>query len=169
MPLMIRRRLQNTGALQFQKDLWLLPHTLEQEKFLTKIIADIERRQGTGYFFISQAGDATQQQHLISSFQAERQQEYREFIIYGQNFLQALAQDILTQQWTFAQLEAHERTLHQLTTRLRGIQRRDFFPDANAHTAQDVFDQCDQTVYEFAITVYTYYETPSQAISTMPR
>ena len=53
-------------------------------------------------------------------------------------------------------------------TRLRGIQRRDFFPDANAHTAQDVFDQCDQTVYEFAITVYTYYETPSQAISTMP-
>lgn len=166
---MIRRRLQSTGALQFQKGLWILPHTPEQEAFLTKVIADIERRQGTGYFFISQAGDATQQQHLINSFQVDRQQEYSEFITHGQDFLQALAQDIQKQQWTFERLEAHEQTLHQLLTRLRGIQRRDFFPDANAHTAQDVFDQCDQTVYEFAITVYTYYETPSQAISTMPR
>lgn len=154
---MTKRRLEGIGALQLQHDRWILPYTSEHEQFLSKISTDLARQQNSGYISLWQAANDVQQHNLIHKFQDERQQEYNELKNQEHQFLQALAQDICTEQWTFDKLEIHEHTLHKLLVRLRSIQQRDFFHTQYEIENLNLFDQCDQLLYDFAITVYTYH------------
>lgn len=153
---MVQRRLQGMGALQLQSNRWILPYTSEHEQFLNKISADLVRQHNSGHFHLWQADNDIQQHDLIDKFQSERQQEYAELANQEQQFLQTLAHDMQAEQWTFEKLEAHEHSLHKLSVRLRSIQQRDFFPPSDKLATVDLFERCDQTVYEFALTVYTH-------------
>ncbi|GCF11387.1 Chromate resistance protein ChrB [Dictyobacter arantiisoli] len=154
---MVWRRMQGSGALLLQNGLWILPHTAEHADFITKVIASLEKQQGSGWFFISKAGDELQQQRLVENFQAERQQEYTELGKRGDAFLAHQREEVLAQQWTFASLEAYEHALHNLTSELRKIQQRDFFPTVHSQAAIELHAQCSQAVYEYAIATYTQY------------
>jgi hypothetical protein len=159
---LVWRRMQNRGALNVQNGLWLLPHTPEQEHFISTILAEIEQHEGHAWVLTAQSMDAMTQERFIARFQEERQKEYTEFASRCQEFHQELERETQAQNWTFAELEENEHDLHKLTQWLRQIQRRDFFPTASGQEAVTQLDRCAQHLQLFAQTVYTHHGLVSE-------
>jgi hypothetical protein len=152
---LVWRRMQTVGALNVPNGLWLLPHTVVHEQFLSKIRTDIEQQGGMAWVFTAHLVDATSQERLIARFQEERQEEYAELASRCQEFLQELARETQAHKWTFAELEENEHDLHKLSQWLHQIQRRDFFPTASAQEAVTRLARCTETLQTFAQAVYT--------------
>ncbi|GLV53717.1 hypothetical protein KDH_05690 [Dictyobacter sp. S3.2.2.5] len=155
---MLGRRLQGIGALQFQTNLWILPYSAEHEKVIANMLADLKEQGGSGLVFRSQVGSDEMHQSLIVHFQSIQHNEYATFICSCQEFLTAVEQQVLNDNWNFDVLEEIERSLQKLNNRLARLQQRDFFPDDQSETARTMHARCSQALYEFAISVYTYHD-----------
>ncbi|GCE09674.1 Chromate resistance protein ChrB [Dictyobacter aurantiacus] len=98
------------------------------------------------------------QQSLIAQFQSIQHSEYATFMRSCQEFLTAVEQQVLNDNWSFDVLEEIERSLQKLSNRLTRLQQRDFFPDDQSEAARTMHARCSQALYEFAISVYTYHD-----------
>ena len=122
----IWRRLQNAGAVSLQNGVWILPRSPERERLIGDFSAEVERQGGSEFILTADAADPTFHARVVARFQAERAQEYAEFIERCEAFLHEIEQETQAQKFTFAELEENEHDLLKLTSWLRKIQGRDF-------------------------------------------
>lgn len=161
---MVWRRMQQMGAVHLQSGVWILPHTAEHEATLRQLLTEIEQQGGSGFLFTAGTLESRFQEEIMARFHAEREQEYQEFRERCQEFLHELEKETQAQKFTFAELEENEQDLQKLTSWLRKIQRRDFFPGTDQQEAVSALSLCRKTLKVFTATVYAHAGfTPQEA------
>lgn len=143
------RRMQQAGAISLH-GVWLLPYTDVLEQRVRDLLQEMERQGGSGFFFISQSGDALYEERIIARFQLEREQEYREFSASCLARLQECEKKMAARSYTRAELEKQEEHLRKLISRLHKINTRDFFQNPERGEAISLLAHYHQVVHAFA-------------------
>ena len=151
---LVWRRLQQAGAVNAGAGAWMLPDTAEQEQMLQKLLAQLEQQGGSGFLLKTVPTGDAMQARLMERFQQERVGDYQEFGERCHEFLAEIEKETIARKFTFAELEENEQELLKLTRWLRKIQRRDFFPSATSHEAQDAIARCRRALHTFTTAVY---------------
>ncbi len=150
----IWRRLQHAGAVSVQQGMWMLPHTSEHESVFRELLQDIQAHGGSGLVLMASALDASHEAQILTRFQEERARDYTEFAGRCQDFFQEIEKETAAQHWSFAELEEIEEDFAKLTSWLRKIQQRDFFPGPKVEEAVALLARCRQLLDAFTHAVY---------------
>jgi hypothetical protein len=75
-----RRLLSQAGSASLQNGVWILPRGAENLTFLERLLAFIRQKGAGGQIFLVQGFDPTIDEDVIARFNAERSQEYAEFL-----------------------------------------------------------------------------------------
>lgn len=149
------RRLQHAGAVSVQQGLWILPLRQEHEQVFMELLREIQAQGGSGFLFKASSLDAAGNAQIIQRFQDERARNYTEFSGRCQDFGHEIEKETQAHNFTFAELEEIEEDFAKLTSWLRKIQQRDFFPNARSEEATQHLSQCRQLLDTFTRAVYT--------------
>jgi hypothetical protein len=160
---MIWRRMKAAGAIGLQNGVWILPRSPEHERFLQELLSYVEGQGATSQVFIVQPHSEPVQQDILRRFQAERDQEYDEFLEQCGEFVAELEKESLNQKFTFAELEENEQNLHRLRKWMDKIQKRDFIKTGKSQDAIVTFQDCSQRLQDFIRQVYM-----QEGIETLP-
>ena len=133
----------------------MLPHTSDHERVFAELLREIQAQGGNGLIFVASALDASIEAQIITRFQEERARNYTEFTGRCQDFFQEIEKETQAQHWTFAELEELEEDFAKLTSWLRKIQHRDFFPGPTSSEATQLLARCRQLLDAFTHSVYT--------------
>jgi len=150
----IWRRLQHAGAVSVQQGMWMLPQAPEHEQVLRELLQDIQAHGGSGFLLVASALDTSHEVPILTRFQEERTHDYTEFAGRCQDFFQEIEKETAAQQWSFAELEEIEEDFTKLTSWLRKIQHRDFFPGSKSEEAVALLARCRQMLDVFTHVVY---------------
>jgi len=150
------RRLQSAGAVSVQQGVWMLPFTPEHEQCLRELLKDLQAHGGNGLLFVATTCDAEAETQIVTRFQEERAKDYAEFAGRCQDFFQEIEKETAAGHFSFAELEEIEEDLAKLTSWLRKIQHRDFFPGPKAEEATRLLARCRHMLDLFTRTVYTH-------------
>ena len=148
------RRLQGAGAVNVQQGMWMLPRTPGHEQFIREVLAELQSQGGSGLLLVATTLDTEAESQIIARFQAERAKDYVEFEGRCQDFFGEIDKEMAEQHWTFAELEEIEEDLAKLTSWLRKIQSRDFFPGVHSERATQQLARCRQMLDTFTHAVY---------------
>jgi hypothetical protein len=148
------RRLQHAGAVSVQQGLWMLPKTEEHEQVLAELLREIQAQGGSGFLLKASALDTSGDALIILRFQEERARNYTEFAGRCQDFFHEIDKETQAQNLTFAELEEIEEDFAKLTSWLRKIQQRDFFPSSASSEATQLLTQCREMLDTFTRAVY---------------
>ncbi len=151
----IWRRLQHAGAVSVQQGMWMLPQAAEHEQVLAELLRDIQAHGGNGLLLVASALDASHETQIMARFQQERARDYTEFADRCQEFFREIEKETAAQHWSFAELEEIEEDFAKLTSWLRKIQHRDFFPGPQSEEATRSLSRCRQLLDAFTRSVYT--------------
>lgn len=148
------RKLRAAGALGLQNGVWLLPDNPEQSIFMETLLASIMEQGATGQIFKVMPFSEAIEQDLLARFQADRDEEYIEFIEQGQAFLAEIEKETGKEKFTFAELEENEQELQRLAGWLDTIRNRDFFTGTKQNMAVTLHAECNAAFNTFAERVY---------------
>lgn len=143
----IWRKLRAAGALGLQNGVWMLPNQPEQVKFLEDLLDTVIKQGASGQIFSISPLNSDIERDILMRFQADRGEEYAEFLEQSQEFLAEIERETKAQKFTFAEFEESEQDLQRLTSWLEKIRNRDFFAGEKAKQAAAVMDQC-RTAFE---------------------
>lgn len=149
------RRLQSAGAVSVQQGVWMLPFASEHEQQLRDIRQELQAQGGNGLLFMATSLDAEADTLIVARFQEERAKDYAEFADRCQAFVQEIEKETQAVHFSFAELEEIEEDLAKLTSWLRKIQSRDFFPGKRSEEATQSLTRCRQLLDIFTRAVYT--------------
>ncbi len=149
------RKLSDSGAVNLQSGLWILPRTDENRQFLERLLGYVKHHEASGQIFIVQG--LTQDIHadILNRFESSRDQEYEEFLEQCEKFLAELENESSHQKFTFAELEENEQNLVRLRKWFARIQKRDFFKAEKSQVAAAAFQNCRKKLQTFTHQVLT--------------
>lgn len=148
------RKLRAAGALGLQNGVWLLPDRPEQTQFLADLLDTVQKQGASGQIFNVVPFTEAIEQDILARFQADRDEEYVEFLEQGEEFLAEIEKETGRQKFTFAELEEIEQFLQRLENWLEKIQKRDFSGGGKAQQAIDLLDKCRLNFETFSTEVY---------------
>lgn len=151
---MVWRRMKAAGAVGLQNGVWVLPLTDEHRKFLEDLLDTIRGQQAGGQIFVTRAAGEVVEQDLLRRFQADREQEYGEFLEQCRGFLDEIEKETGRGKFTFAELEENEQNLQRLSNWLSKIQARDFFPSPQRDAAAAGLEACRQALQAYSSRVF---------------
>lgn len=147
------RRLRTAGAASLMNGAWVLPAT-DVHKRLFLELAETIRSQGGQASILSGAEVAGDLVAIKDKFATDRAREYEEFQDRCAAFLAEIAKERKLKKFTFAELEEIDDDFTKLSTWLKKIAARDFFPNDDKRKAEKTLKRCDATRAAFAATVY---------------
>jgi hypothetical protein len=121
------RRLKSLGAVYLQGGVCLLPRTDEHLRALKILENDITGMAGECVLLETTALDAGQEQKVVARFQADRDEQYREFLGRCADFEAEIARETAASHFTYAELEENDEDLKKLRSWLEKIRRLDFY------------------------------------------
>ena len=142
------------GATSLQNGVWVLPYSPEQEKIAQDLQVYVEQQGGASTVFIASALRSEAEAHILRLFQADRAEEYHEFIEQCNAFLQEIDKEIKRRNFSFAEFEENEQNLNKLDIWLNKIRSRDFAAAPQAAEGENLLEKCRQALAEFAEQVY---------------
>jgi hypothetical protein len=142
------------GAAALQQGIWVLPQTLEHERFLRDVLLEAQQQGGSGLLLVATPLDADRASEVVERFSADRDQEYREFGGRCRDFLAEIAKETTAGNLSFAALEENEQDLQKLQHWLGKIRARDFFGAPQAHTADEALATCAKALRGFTEAIY---------------
>ncbi len=148
------RKLRAAGALGLQNGVWLLPDQPEQVNFLEELLGWIQSQWASGQVFQVSALNAEVERDIQARIQAERDEEYSEFLERAAEFLAEIEKESAKQKFTFAELEENEQDYQRLETWLKRIRKRDYIGGGKAREAGETFTTCRMALESFADEVY---------------
>jgi hypothetical protein len=151
---LVWRRMRAAGAAALQQGVWVLPQTSEHETFLRDVLGEAQQQGGSGILLVATPLDADQATEVVARFQADRDQEYREFRVQCREFLAEIAKETNAGNLSFAALEENEHDVQKLYTWLEKIRARDFFGAPQAPTAAEALTACERALRSFAQAIY---------------
>ena len=148
------RGLKKLGAVNIQQSMWLMTFSEENYSFLQKISQDIETNNGASLLMECSFYDEIHEQRVISLFNGQRDEEYRELINECEKYLMELEKEISTEKFTFAELEEEEEELRKLISWHRKIEARDLFVSSEANAARNIIEKIENAFENYTDLVY---------------
>jgi len=149
------RRLRLAGSTSLQNGVWILPRNPENTTFMERLLAYIKHSGASGQIFRVQELNQATQEDLLRRFQADRDQEYGEFLEQCQAFISEVEKETQVGKFTFAELEENEQNLGRLRKWMAMIQKRDFFQTQKSQEAVTTLQECRQRLQAYTRLVYT--------------
>lgn len=148
------RRLKKAGALNLSGGTWLLPKSAPALKLLTGLRDEVRNHDGQAW--VAEAGyfHAGDEQRIIAQFNADRYEEYLEFIGKCDALLEELKEETAIQKFTFAELEENDELFQRLEGWLKLIESRDYFKEELGEKARERWQTCQTALDRFAESVY---------------
>lgn len=133
------RKLKEHGSIYLQNSIGILPETKENEVFLQSICDEIKSYDGECTLLKTRFALKEEELKIIERFNAERENEYDEFMNHCQMLIDEIGREIKRNNFTFGELDENEDELKRLKHWLEKIQKRDFFISFSRQKAEEIF------------------------------
>lgn len=148
------RTLKSIGAFYIQQSVCVLPLTLDTKKTIAQLQGLITENHGEALLLeVKQFSNLTEEQ-MISSFNQQREAEYKEFLEGCTAFQQEIERETELQKFTFHEVEENEAELIRLRRWYRKIFKRDYFRSECSTESAKELDKCEMSLRRFTESVY---------------
>jgi hypothetical protein len=144
------RRLKACGALYLQHSACLVPNRRGLRQTLMELKGEIESRRGEAVVLALRLTDPKERDEVILRFQAQSDEDYREFLGKCRDFHQELDHERRAKHFSFAELEENDVEIAKLRGWLPKIIDRDFFTASLAANARQALEACEQDFGRFS-------------------
>lgn len=146
------RKLRAAGAVYLQNGVATLPGDTGGERVMRGVVREVRESGGTAYLLRGSliGADAP----LVETFDAARDDEYREVLDRCRDFRAELAREREAGKFTFAELEENEEDLAKLEAWLGKVRARDRFGAPLGDEAGRAVEDCREDLKDFAASVY---------------
>jgi hypothetical protein len=148
------RKLRSAGAVSLNNSVWILPRRPECTAAIEQILRYLKKKEASGQAFLVHEVISLSGEDIMSLFEADRNQEYDEFLEQCDAFLAELEKECAQGKFTFAELEENEHNLKRLEKWITRIEKRDFFSASKAQQAQAALQNCRENLKNFTQQVY---------------
>ncbi|KNY15113.1 MULTISPECIES: Chromate resistance protein ChrB [unclassified Shinella] len=148
------RKLKGMGAVYLQNGVCLLPKTDEHVRRLKMMENDIATMGGDAVILETVALDRMQEDKVIVRFQADRDEQYREFLGRCAEFEVEIAKEIAIEKFTYAELEEEDADLKKLQSWFEKIRKLDFYGAPLAAEAEARLRGCETLLDGYAQRVF---------------
>lgn len=152
------RKIKGLGALYLQNGICLLPKSDEHVRKLRMLDLEIAECGGEAVVLETVAIDQSQQQKLVSRFNEDRNEAYREFLEQCDVFEGEISKERAAKKFTFAELEENDENLKKLQKWIEKIRKLDFFTAELSGEATRRLEQCEATLDAFGLEVFNAHE-----------
>jgi hypothetical protein len=152
------RRLKGMGGTYLQNGVCLLPRTDERARRLKVLEHQINTMGGDAIVLEAFALDRARKERVVSRFNADRDEAYREFIVKCDAFEAEIANGTATQHLTYAELEEHDADLSRLRDWLDRLDKLDFYGAGLAAQASRRFRRCEILLDHYARSVFEAHD-----------
>jgi vacuolar-type H+-ATPase subunit I/STV1 len=159
------RQLRKLGAVNYQS-VWVIPHSAERLGELKRLIADIEKYQGTSLLITGNILIKAQEESITKEFVDSRNEEYQEIIHKCDEFFAEIEDEINRQNFIFAEVEENEEELDKLKQWLKKVEKRDVIKPPLRKEAIDKVKICEKIFEDFARRVYEHSQIKGKATKT---
>ncbi|MGO4740245.1 Chromate resistance protein ChrB [Bosea sp. 2KB_26] len=154
----IWRKLKGMGALYLQGGVCVLPKTDDHLRRLKMLENEIAEAEGEALLLATVGLDQKQQDKLIARFNADRDDQYKEFIEKCIAFEEEIAEETRVRHFTFAELEENEQELSKFKTWIARIQKLDFYKADRAEEAAGRLTRSEAILDAYAHNVFAAQE-----------
>ncbi len=158
----IWRRLKGLGAVYLQNGVCLLPQTDDHLRRLKMIENEITEIGGDCVLLHTHGLDPAQQQKVIARFQADRDDQYREFLGKCAAFQAEIDKEIRIEKFTYAELEEEDAEFRKLESWLEKIARLDFYAADLAGEASQQLAASKSRLDDYATRVFNAHDENRQ-------
>ncbi len=148
------RRLKGMGAVYLQNGVCLLPKTDDHVRRMKILENDISGMGGEAVILETIALDRAQEAKVVGRFNADRDEQYREFLGRCADFEAEIAKEIAIQKFTYAELEEEDTDLKKLQGWLEKIRKLDFYGASLAEEATERLRGCEALLDSYARRVF---------------
>lgn len=148
------RRLKGLGAVYLQNGVCLLPKTDDHARQLKILENEILEMDGEAVLLETTAFDRVQEDKVRARFNADRDEEYQEFIGRCAGFEAEIAKEIAIKKFTYAELEEEDTDLKKLKGWFEKIKKLDFYGGALANEAAERLKLCEALLDGYAQRVF---------------
>ena len=152
------RRLKGMGAVYLQSGVCLLPKTDDHVRRLKMLENDVAEMGGASVILETVALDRSQEEKVVARFRADRDEEYREFLVKCVDFEAEIAKETADSHFTYAELEENDVDLKKLQSWLEKIRKLDFYGATLAAEADQHFQTCETLLDAFAQRVFDAHD-----------
>lgn len=148
------RRLKAMGAVYLQSGVCLLPDILDHARRLKMLERQVAEMGGEAVILKTAALDRGQQEKVLARFQADRDEQYREFISRCKDFEAEIDRETRARHFSYAEIEENEADLKKLERWLAGIRKLDFYGAPLAAEAEKRLQRCEALLDAYAQRVF---------------
>lgn len=121
------RKLKGMGAVYLQGGVCLLPKTDDHLRRLKVLENEIVEAEGEALLLTTVGLDQKQEEKIISRFNADRDEEYKELIEKCIAFEEEVAEETRVNHFTYAELEENEEEYKKFKSWIEKIRKLDFY------------------------------------------
>jgi DNA-binding transcriptional regulator PaaX len=149
------RELRRAGAVSLGQGLWMVPDAPVFADGIARTV-ELAQRGGGEVTVLNAAGRAeADSARLEALFDAERAEEWAEFVADCAKFDSEIDKEIRTAKFTIAELEEEEQSLERLRRWHRELSARDVFGTSTAAEADQQLKHCTERLADYTERVFT--------------
>lgn len=148
------RRLKSMGAVYLQNGVCLVPKADDYVRRLKMLENEIAETAGECVILETAALDRVQMDKVIARFKADRDEEYKEFLVKCGDFEMEIAKETAASHLTYAELEENDVDLKKLQAWLEKIHKTDFYGASLRADAEKHLRKCEILLEEYAQRVF---------------
>lgn len=152
------RKLKAMGAVYLQNGVCLLPKTDDHLRRLKMIENDIAESGGEAVLLEAVGLDEAQETKVIARFNADRNDQYREFIGRCADYEKEIAKERAKNKFTYAELEEEDTDLRKLQGWLEKIRKLDFYGADLLGEARQRLEACEGLLDAYARDVFDAHD-----------
>jgi hypothetical protein len=152
------RRLKSMGAVYLQNGVCLLPKADDHVRRLKILENEIAEMGGEAVILETSALDRTQEEKVIARFKADRDEEYKEFLVKCADFEAEIAKETAAKHLTYAELEENDVDLKKLQSWLEKIRKLDFYGAPVGAEAEQRLQDCEALLEGYAQKVFEAHD-----------
>jgi chromosome segregation ATPase len=148
------RKLKSAGAVFLHQSAFLLASGKEAKALFVELEKEVIQHGGQARVLAVKIEDPKQQAEIVAQFNAESDEEYREFIERCDDLHSELKKERGKNHYSFAELEENDAEVRKLKSWLSRIQARDAFSAPLGPEAVAAFAEAerDYSRYEYDVT-----------------
>src|SRR5215831_18632198 len=150
------RELRKVGAVALQQGAWALPARRDYAEAISRVLELVEASGGEALVFDASPRDDEMAARLERAFNADREDEWKEFLAECDKFDVEIVKEIRTQKFTAAELDEEDQNLERLRRWFRDLRRRDVFVAPSQEIAERRLKECEARLEDFATQVYSH-------------
>lgn len=144
------RELRKIGAVSPQQAVWVLPDRPQAQRALDRVRALVANAGGDIVLLKGEALDDATQSRLESLYVDAREEEYGEFLVECDRFLNEIQKEIAKGKLTTAELDEEEQSYERLGRWHREISARALYQTPSAPAAERRLKECEASIADYA-------------------